>query len=117
MFLNKRMIVFLVGCIGVRLLIALVARWVGKNANWALPFMGALALLVSVGFISIFLGDFRKVGREAGGKIWWNDFRPIHGVMYLLFAIYAFKRRAYSWRVLLVDAIIGLLLWGRHRLL
>ena len=33
------------------------------------------------------LGDYRKTGKEVfGSKIWWNDLRPVHASLYILFA-------------------------------
>ena len=56
------------------------------------------------------LFDLRKNGIEAGGKIWWNSYRPIHGMLFILYSIYAFKgENAYI--VLLLDVFIGLFVW------
>ena len=73
--------------------------------------MGYIALLPAIGIISIYMTDSRKTGLEVGGKqIWWNRFRPIHGVLYLLFAIYAIKQEPTA-LVLLLDVIIGIILY------
>ena len=72
--------------------------------------MGILALIPAIGFITIYLLDLRKKGAEVfESKIWWNDLRPIHGILYLLFAIYAIKKEQnYAWIPLLIDVTIGL---------
>ena len=114
MFLTKRMKLFLIGCIGTRVAISLLAKYIGEKMNWALPYLGFIALIPAIGFITIFLGNLRKNGVEAGGRIWWNNMRPIHGVMYLLFSLFAIKKKSFSWRVLLIDALIGLVVWFRH---
>lgn len=114
MFLTDRMKLFLIGCIGVRLAISLLAKYIGEKMNWALPYLGIVALIPAIGFITIFLGNLRKNGAEAGGRIWWNNMRPIHGVMYLLFSLFAIKKKSFSWRVLLIDVLIGLVAWFRH---
>jgi hypothetical protein len=114
MFLTRRGRIFLFGCIGVRITIFLIAKYIGENKRWLLPYLGMFALLPAIGFISIFLGDFRKKGMEAGGPIWWNDMRPIHGAMYLLFAVFAFKKKPFAWKVLMVDVLIGLFAWVKH---
>ena len=63
----------------------------------------------SLGFIYLYLMDLRKTGLEVfNRKIWWNDLRPIHGVLYLLFFMYSIKKKQYSWIILLIDVIIGL---------
>lgn len=105
---------FLIGCVGTRIAIFLLAKYIGEKMNWALPYLGAIALIPAIGFISIFLGNLRKNGTEAGGRIWWNNMRPIHGVLYLLFALFAIKKKSFSWRVLLIDVLIGLVAWFRH---
>jgi hypothetical protein len=43
-----------------------------------------------------------------GDKIWWNNLRPVHGLIYFLFAYNAIKGNPFSWLYLLVDVIIGL---------
>ena len=108
---------FLIGCIGLRIIIAILA----KNANeYQLKNLGMIALLPALGFIFLYLSDLRKTGIEAGGKIWWNDIRPIHGVLYLLFAIYALKSVKKAWLILALDVVMGLIFWymkykkGKH---
>jgi len=40
--------------------------------------------------------------------------RAIHGVLYLLFAMFAIRKKQFAWRVLLIDVLIGLSAWFRH---
>jgi hypothetical protein len=104
--IQKRFLLFLIGCIGTRSLFVYLA----KNANKTyLQYMGYLSLLPAIGFFYIFLTGSRKTGQEVfGDKIWWNNLRPIHGVMYFLFAYNAIKGNPFSWVYLLADVIIGL---------
>tara|TARA_B110000285_G_scaffold230409_1_gene296973 strand:- start:1348 stop:1719 length:372 start_codon:yes stop_codon:yes gene_type:complete len=106
--IHKRIFLFLVLCIGTRSLLVYLAKTVDKEY---LQYMGILALIPAIGFITIYLLDLRKKGAEVfESKIWWNDFRPIHGVLYLLFAVYAIKKEQdYAWIPLLIDVLIGLL--------
>ena len=100
---------FLIGCIGFRILLALFA----KNANASqLKSLGMIALIPAITFIGLYLFDLRKTGVEAGGRIWWNDVRPMHGVLYLLFAIYAIKSATRAWCILALDLVLGLIFWG-----
>ena len=100
-------IYFLLGCIPLRILFVLVAKYIKIDD---LKYLGYLALLPAIGFISIYLFDLRKKGLETGGKrIWWNDIRVIHGLLYLGFAMYAIKNNKYAWIFLLIDVIFGLL--------
>jgi hypothetical protein len=84
--------------------------YLAKNANVTyLKYMGYLSILPAVGFFYLFLTGSRKTGPEVfGDKIWWNDLRPIHGLMYFLFAHNAINGDAFAWIYLLVDVVIGL---------
>jgi len=105
--IQKRFLLFLIGCIGTRSLFVYLA----KNANKTyLQYMGYLSLLPAIGFFYIFLTGSRKTGQEVfGDKIWWNNLRPVHGFMYFLFAYNAIKGNPFSWVYLLVDLNIGLI--------
>jgi len=104
--MQKRFLLFLVGCMGSRLLLVYVA----KNVNVAyLPYIGYLALLPAIGFFYIFFTKTRQTGAEVfGEKIWWNNLRPIHGILYALFAYNAIYKNVGAWKFLLVDVILGL---------
>jgi len=78
--IQKRFLLFLIGCIGSRTLFAILAKNTGVNY---LPILGYIALLPAIGFMYIYVTGSRKTGVEVGGeKIWWNDLRPIHAVLY-----------------------------------
>jgi len=105
--LKKRMLMFLIGCIGVRSLFVIIAKYI--NTNY-LKYLGYLALLPAIGFIYIFLTGSRKTGPEVfGDKIWWNNLRPIHAILYLLFAYNAIIGNKQAWMYLLADVLIGLI--------
>jgi hypothetical protein len=79
------------------------------NINY-LPLLGYLALIPTIGFTYIYITGLRKTGGEVfGDKIWWNDLRPIHALLYGLFAYYAINKNTNSWQFLLADVIIGLI--------
>jgi hypothetical protein len=104
--LHKRFLLFLVGCIGSRSLFALSAKTIPLEY---LPLLGYVAMLPLVGFLYIFITGSRKTGIEVGGgKIWWNWLRPVHALMYLLFAYNAIFKHADAWKYLAADVIIGL---------
>ena len=106
-------LLFLIGCIGVRTALALLAKYI---SNDYLPYLGYLALLPAFGFIFLYLSDLRQTGPEAQGVIWWNKLRPIHGIMYLLFAIYAIKKESFAWTILAFDVFLGFSFWVAHRI-
>ena len=105
--IQKRFLLFLIGCIGTRSLFVYLA----KNANKTyLQYMGYLATLPAISFFYLFLSGSRKTGAEVfGGKIWWNDLRPVHGLIYSLFAYNAINGNTFAWIYLLIDVIIGLI--------
>ena len=64
----------------------------------------------AIGFMYIYLTDSRKSGAEVfGDKIWWNDLRPVHAILYTMFALSAINGIKQSWIFLLIDVIIGLI--------
>ena len=107
--MNKDLL-FLTGCIGCRLLFAFFAKNV-SNDN--LPLLAMIALIPAITFLHLYITDGRPKGFFSTS--WWNDVRPVHGFMYALFAVYAFKRERFAWKVLVLDALFGLLVWFRHK--
>ena len=104
--IQKRFLLFIIGCIGTRSLFVYLAKNVGPKY---LPLLGYLALLPAIGFMYIYLTGSRKTGGEVfGEKIWWNDLRPIHSLLYFLFAYNAIIGNNKAWIYLLVDVIFGL---------
>jgi hypothetical protein len=104
--IQKRFLLFLFGCIGTRSLFVYLAKNASKTY---LRYMGYLAILPAIGFFYLFLTGSRKTGPEVfGDKIWWNNLRPIHGIMYALFAYHAINGNDFAWVYLLIDVIIGL---------
>lgn len=103
--LHKRFALFLV-CISVRFSIAFLA----KEANdGLLQAIGFLSLMPAIGFFYLFFSGKRKSGRETfGDKIWWNNLRPLHGTLWLLFSFYALRKNKNAWIFLLIDTLIGI---------
>jgi hypothetical protein len=104
--LQKRFLLFLIGCIGVRSIFVYAAKHASAPF---LMYMGYLALIPAIGFFYIYLSGTRQTGAEVfGEKIWWNHLRPIHGLLYLLFGYNAIIGNKHAWIYLLLDVIIGL---------
>ena len=109
--IKKRILLFLVGCMGTRFLLVYLAKQASLNI---LMYMGYIALLPAIGFLYIFVFGIRQTGPEVfGDKIWWNNLRPIHSMLYFLFAYNAINGHKYAWIYLLADGLIGLIsfLW------
>jgi hypothetical protein len=110
--MEKRFIAFLIGCIGSRLLLVLIAKNID---NGLLPHLGYLSILPAIGFMYIYLTGSRKTGLEVSGeKIWWNNVRPIHSLLYFMFAYSAIMKKSYSWIFLLIDVVFGLVMFSRN---
>jgi hypothetical protein len=104
--MQKRILLFLIGCIGLRSLFVIIAKQASPNM---LKYMGYLALIPAIGFMYIYFTGSRQTGAEVfGEKIWWNNLRPLHGVLYFLFAYNAIIGNSRAWLYLLVDVLIGL---------
>jgi hypothetical protein len=110
--LQKRFLLFLIGCIGSRFLLVLITKY---SPIQYFPILGYIALAPALGFIYIYLTGSRKTGAEVfNAKIWWNNLRPIHGLLYGLFAYNAINRNVNSWIYLLFDLIFGLFSFTLH---
>lgn len=104
--LKIRFFLFLVFCIGSRLLFTAVSA---VSSGWILKMLGLIALLPVVGwFYIIFIGK-RDTGIEVfGDKIWWKKLRPIHMLLWGTFAYLAISGNPQAWLILLVDTLFGL---------
>jgi hypothetical protein len=110
--IQKRLLFFLIGCIGMRTAFVIIAKQISLDY---LPFLGYLAILPALGFTYIFITGSRTTGPEVmGEKIWWNGLRPIHAILYGTFAYLAINKNPNAWRVLLLDVIIGLIAFLVH---
>ena len=104
--IKERMLLFLIGCVGVRSLFVIIAKYISTNY---LKYLGYLALLPAIGFMYIFLTGSRKTGPETfGDKIWWNNLRPIHSILYFAFSYNAIIGNTQAWIYLLADVLFGL---------
>jgi hypothetical protein len=113
--MTKRMLLFLIGCIGTRSLLVYIAKIIDTKF---LTYMGWLALIPVIGFMYIYITGIRQTGPEVfGDKIWWNHLRPIHALLYSLFAYNAINGNKNAWIYLLVDVLFGLASYLAHHFL
>ncbi len=104
--IQKRFLLFLIGCMGIRFFLVYLVKNIDVDY---LPYMGYIALIISFGFMFIFLTGSRKTGREViDDKIWWDNLRPIHALTYGLFAYLAINKNNTAWMILLIDVLFGL---------
>jgi hypothetical protein len=110
---QRRVIYFLGGCIAVRTALTVIAKLYPELAQTLAP----LALLPVVGWLYIYFVSGRDTGPEVfGGKIWWNELRPLHAMLWSLFSLYAWKGKSYAWILLGADTALGLGAWVWHHM-
>jgi len=102
--LKKTFLLFLIGCIGVRSLFVIIAKYINKTY---LKYLGYIALVPAIGFMYIYLTGTRTGLGAFGEKIWLNNLRPIHSILYFLFAYNAIIGNKQSWFYLLIDVIVA----------
>jgi len=103
----KQQLLFLFGCIPVRLFIVYLV----KNYEFIRKLSLIPALLISITFMYLFISGKRKTGPEVfGGKIWWNSLRPIHSILWFTY-VYSSVINKYknAWIFLFIDTIFGLI--------
>ena len=99
-------------CLAARVGLAVAAKLIPLRF---LPWMGAAALVPAIGFFVIFAMGWRKTGAEVGGKrIWWNALRPVHGLLFLSFALLAFWQIRRAYLVLVADVVLGAVAFAVH---
>lgn len=104
--MNSKLL-FLIGCIPVRIGIVLLFRFIPEKY---LPIFGWMALVIAIGFMIAY--NRRMKGIETNNKpIWWNPIRPIHACLYFLAFLYAVQKKSYSWIPLAIDVAIGFLVF------
>ena len=110
--IQKRFLLFLLGCIVVRLLFTILAKNIESSK---LPYLGYIALLPVIGwFYIIFIGNRDTGGEVFGEKIWWKNLRIIHVTFWSVFAFMAINKNTDSWKVLFTDTIFGLFAFLIH---
>jgi hypothetical protein len=110
---QKITLLFIIGCIGARMLLVILA----KRINLVyLQYMGYIAIIVVIAFMYSYY-KFNKNKEELTifkNKVWWNKLRPIHAVLYAIFAYLAINKSSNAWIPLFIDVIIGLAAFVYH---
>ena len=112
--LSKRLILFLVGCMGARFSLA---YFIKTHDNKYKKILISLLCIIGIGFIYIYVNNLRKTGMEVfGDKIWWNNLRPLHGTLYLLAAIFLYNNNNNTYLIIIIDTLIGLISFSKYHL-
>jgi hypothetical protein len=101
---------FLAACIPSRILLAYIAFKFPSS-----QILSLVTFIIAIGFFYIYSTGSRKTGIETGGQpIWWNDMRPVHGLLYLLYSLSNLAKVKNAWVFLALDVIIGLGAFTNH---
>ena len=112
MEVEQRKSYFIYGCIPVRILLA-ASLFVAPEAR--LTVVSTILSAIGVSFAVLYMFKLRMNAPEGGGKTWWNYFRPLHAVLYLLAAHFLLTgNRRYASMVLIIDVIVGMVAWIDH---
>ena len=108
--IEKRFLLFLLGCIPTRLFITYIIS-ISKKSS--LPYIGLLTLNLSYNFIYLYLYGNNTADSQlewAGlSYILWNNLRLVHGILIFIFSILALNKNKNGYYILLLDTFIGLL--------
>lgn len=112
---TKRFLVFILGCIGSRLSLSMIAKYIMIDY---LPLLAIFTIPISISFMYLYIFGNDVVDKQlewlGDKKIWWNQLRPVHSILFMIFSILAINKSSYSWLILLLDTIIGLISWLIH---
>jgi len=110
---RQRIPLFLIGCIGLRLGIAEGAR---RSSLDVRKVISMFYIFAGFGMLYFYVTGTRQVGPETGGgPIWWDNIRPLHALLYGIFAAMAFSDYELSWIALYADVALGIVAWTAHQ--
>ena len=111
---NKILIIFPTVCITVRLFLAYLGYYL-INSKY-LKYLLFLTTFIGISFLYQFIFNKRHIG-AFGQKAWWHCLRLTHGILYLLFSLFAFYRFKYSYLFIILESFIGLIAHINHHYL
>jgi hypothetical protein len=97
--------IFLFVCMGTRLAISMIAKYIDHNY---LPYMAIFTTMISLGFLRVFILNSPKIG-FFGNPIWWQNYRIIHSINFGIFSFLAVNKNSNAWIILFADAMLGLM--------
>lgn len=110
----KRIILYLIGCMGARTTLTYIVK---NHPDKYKNILTAMLLIPAFGFAYIYLNDLRKTGGEVfGDKIWWNNLRPLHSILYFITALLVFLKQKNAFYFLAIDTLIGLVAFALYHL-
>ena len=70
--------------------------------------------IAGLSFWALYLFNLRQTAEESSAtdkKVWWSNWRWVHGTLYLLFSWLYYKGNTDAYLLLVIDVILGLLIW------
>tara|TARA_B100000405_G_scaffold87553_1_gene60642 strand:- start:284 stop:658 length:375 start_codon:yes stop_codon:yes gene_type:complete len=109
---EQRKLLFIVGCVPARILLAFCPLILNE---YLLLSVSVILAIIGFSFLTLFYFDLRLSATEGGGQTWWNKLRQTHGILYVAagLAIASGKRVATSC-ILFLDLVIGVVSWLRQ---
>lgn len=109
--IETRYIYFLLLCIPLRIILAIIPFYLDKKY---FHFYGIFLSLIMISFFYLYFNNLRLNASEGGGTTWWADFRLIHASLYMCACIYAFQRKRIAWVPMIIDVLLGIVLFLHH---
>lgn len=110
--IQKRTLYFLVGCVGLRILLSIALQNV---SNSLAPYVSILPLSIGAGFAAIWAFGLRQKKGSFDNEIWWNPLRIVHALLYLLTSWFLYTRKQeLASTIVLIDTGIGILSYFWH---
>jgi len=102
---NIRILLFLILCMGARFYLTFrIKNHDIINKNYYSVFL----LIIALGFVMQHTLKFREKAL-LGNKIWWDFYRPIHALLYLIGSIMVYNENKNAYKPILIDTILGLI--------
>ena len=101
---ENRILYFIIGCIGIRIIFAYIPIIIPKL--W-LPTFGLLTSIIGASFLYLYIFNKRMNAPEGGGSTGWAKYRLIHGLLYICASIYLFQQQRIAWIPLTMDVVLG----------
>ena len=98
-------------CIPIRLYMA----WLPQETKYLKSF-GLILAIMSVTTFYQYMTNSRLNAYEGGGNTWWASYRIIHSLLYTIAAILLFQNNSNASIPLVIDVIMGILLFFFVRL-
>lgn len=109
MYKMNSKLLFILGCIPVRLLMAYLPQIIPIEY---LPYLGIVIGGMALGMLYFYFTNTRLNAFEAGGKTWWHQYRLLHGMLLLVGSIYLIEKKRLASFPLVIDILIGLFLFS-----